>query len=73
VRLPSEIYLLVLVPFDVPARTVPQVREYRVNTGLSLRLARFELGLAVFLRHRVILIDLHGSERLAARGDSILN
>src|ERR1035437_2481087 len=69
----SEIYLLVLVALDVPARTVTQVWEYRVNAGLRLRLARFELGLTALLRHRVELVDLHGSERLSARGNSILN
>src|ERR1017187_2830075 len=69
----SKIYLLILVPSDVPTRTVTQVREYRINAGLRLRLAPVELGLAALLRHRVILIELHGSERLAARGNSILN
>lgn len=69
----SEIYLLVLVPIDVPARAVTQVREYRVNAGLSLRFAWFEFGLTALLRHCVELVDLHGSERLAARGNSILN
>src|SRR5208282_5290638 len=72
-RAASEIYLLISVPLHVPARTVTQVREYRVNAGLRLRLARFDLGLTALLRHRVKLVNLHDSERLAACGNPILN
>src|SRR5271167_3257154 len=54
---PSQIYLLILVTLHIPAWTVAQVREYRVDAGLRFRLTRFERGLTVLLRHRVKLGD----------------
>ena len=59
------------MPLQIPAGHVSRVREQRVDAGLRLRRVENELGLAVFLQHRVIAGNCNLSERLAVRGHAI--
>lgn len=47
------------------------MRKQRAHAGLVLRVEKHELGLAIFERHQVVGLDLHGSEGIAISSHAI--
>jgi hypothetical protein len=60
-----------LLPVQVPAGAVAEVRKQGVNAGQCLRLVEIELGLTALLRHGVIALDAHSSEWRAIPHDLV--
>ncbi len=67
----SDIGALLGVALQIPAGLVCGVGKQRVDTGSGLRRIEDELGLATFLRHRVVGHDGDLAEGLAVRRHAV--
>jgi hypothetical protein len=69
----SRLYigLLLSVPDEKPAGTIPVMREKTVHAGLLHWWFENDLGLPVFVRYLVIVLDAHAAKGLVICGQTV--
>jgi len=59
------------MPAEIPTGPIPVVREKTVHAGLLHRWIKNDLGLPVFVRHLVVVIDSYAAKGLMICGETV--